>query len=130
MSTENIIYAFILTILTGLYAVLGVFLIFWIKTTCTRFLSFGLGLSAGIMIYLSFFELLKESNHLLTNRSNASWNGLVIVMFLAGLALAGIMVYISFNELLPTARRYSGHMSLFGLFCSMVLTTFNLYLLR
>jgi len=218
------------------------------------------------MIYLSFFELLKESNHLLTDGSKNNWNGLVIAMFLVGLAIAGlidtfthnrmeacpsleckknkqqfwveqallktgiftaiviaihnfpegiatfttasinmvfgisiaiaiaihnipegfcialpiyyatknkkksilyallaglaepagalltyfillpfinnnvlgiilaivagIMVYISFDELLPTARRYGGHTSLFGLICGMALMAFSLYLLH
>ncbi|MFA7654054.1 MAG: zinc transporter ZupT [Candidatus Magasanikbacteria bacterium] len=88
---NNIILAFVLTILAGLSTVLGAFLIFWVKTTCTKFLSFGLGLSAGVMIYLSFFELLKESNHLLTNGVNNGYNGLVIIMFLVGLTIAGII---------------------------------------
>ena len=96
---NNIILAFILTILAGLSTVLGAFLIFWIKTTCTKFLSFGLGLSAGVMIYLSFFELLKESNHLLTNGSSGNWNELVIVMFLVGLAIAGIIDMFTHNRM-------------------------------
>ncbi len=96
---NNIILAFILTILAGLSTVLGAFLIFWIRTTCTKFLSFGLGLSAGVMIYLSFFELLKESNHLLTDGSNGNWNGLVIVMFLVGLVIAGVIDMFTHNRM-------------------------------
>lgn len=99
MPTENFVYAFILTMIAGLSTVAGALLIFWIKTTCTKFLSFGLGLSAGVMIYLSFFELLKESNLLLIAGHKESYSGLVIIMFLAGLALAGIIDVFTHNRL-------------------------------
>lgn len=96
---SNILLAFILTILAGLSTIIGAFLIFWIKTNCTKFLSFGLGLSAGVMIYLSFFELLKESNHLLTDGSNNNWSGLVIIMFLVGLTITGIIDIFTHNRM-------------------------------
>lgn len=86
---NSIILAFFLTTLAGLSTVLGAFLAFLVKTTCTKFLSFGLGLSAGVMIYLSFFELLKESNHLLTGDLNQNYSGLVMIMFLVGLGITG-----------------------------------------
>ena len=96
---NNIILAFVLTILAGLSTVVGAFMIFWVKTTCTKFLSFGLGLSAGVMIYLSFFELLKESNHLLTGGVNGGYSGLVVIMFLIGLAIAGVIDAFTHNRL-------------------------------
>ena len=96
---SNIIFAFILTFLAGLSTVIGALLIFWIKTTCTKFLSFGLGISAGVMIYLSFFELLKESNYLLTGGLNNNWSGPVILMFFVGLVIAGIIDMFTHNRM-------------------------------
>jgi len=96
---SNFFLAFTLTVLAGLSTVIGAFLIFWVKNTRTRFLSFGLGLSAGVMIYLSFFELLRESNRLLNEVANNEYNWLVILMFLIGLAIAGIIDTITHNRM-------------------------------
>ena len=96
---SNLFLAFSLTVLAGLSTVIGAFLIFWIKNPRAKFLSFGLGLSAGVMIYLSFFELLKESNHLLNESSQNEYSWLVIMMFLAGLAIAGIVDTFTHNRM-------------------------------
>lgn len=88
---NNFFLAFLLTVLAGLSTAVGALLVFWVKTSCTKFLSFGLGLSAGVMIYLSFFELLKEANHLLLGNVQSGYRWLVIFMFLCGLALAAII---------------------------------------
>lgn len=96
---SNLFLAFSLTFLAGLSTVIGAFLIFWIKNPRARFLSFGLGLSAGVMIYLSFFELLKESNHLLSLSSKNEYGWLAIMMFLAGLAVAGIIDAFTHNRM-------------------------------
>ncbi|MFA5995393.1 MAG: zinc transporter ZupT [Patescibacteria group bacterium] len=123
MST-NTIYAFILTTLAGLSTVLGACLIFWIKTTCTKFLSFGLGLSAGVMIYLSFFELLKESNHLLASTGNNNW--LVIMLFLVGLAIAGIIdIFTNYKQ--PYTKTFWNKQALLktGIFTAIVITIHN-----
>jgi len=96
---ENIILAFALTTFAGLSTVLGALLIFWIKSTSTKFLSFGLGLSAGVMIYLSFFELLKESNHLLSDGLDGKYSLMVISMFLVGMVIAGIIDALTHSRL-------------------------------
>jgi len=96
---NNIILAFVLTTFAGLSTVLGALLIFWIKTTSTRFLSFGLGLSAGVMIYLSFFELLKESNHLLSDNLDSKYSLVVVMMFLVGMVIAGIIDALTHSRL-------------------------------
>jgi ZIP family zinc transporter len=58
MNSNKIIIPFILTLLAGLSTVAGS-LIFLSHTFCKRkFIGFFLGLSAGVMIYLSFVELL------------------------------------------------------------------------
>lgn len=96
---SNILLAFALTIFAGLSTVIGALLIFWIKTTSNKFLSFGLGLSAGVMIYLSFFELLRESNSILIDGSDKIWSGLVIVMFLVGMVIAGVIDLFTHNRM-------------------------------
>ena len=53
--------AFLLTLFAGLSTVLGAFIAFWGGAKNTKFLSIGLGFSAGVMIYVSFVEILVKS---------------------------------------------------------------------
>lgn len=53
--------AFLLTLFAGLSTVLGAFIAFWGGAKNTKFLSVGLGFSAGVMIYVSFVEILVKS---------------------------------------------------------------------
>ena len=57
MSTEIIIQAFLLTLFAGLSTGIGSSLAFFTKRTNTKLLSYVLGFSAGVMIYVSFIEL-------------------------------------------------------------------------
>jgi ZIP family zinc transporter len=56
----NIILALILTALAGLSTGLGSAIAYFIKRPKTIYLSFSLGFSAGVMIYISFMELLPK----------------------------------------------------------------------
>ncbi len=53
--------AFMLTLLAGLSTGIGAALAFFSKADNTKFLSVGLGFSAGMMIYISFMEILPMS---------------------------------------------------------------------
>ncbi len=55
---DNILYAFLFTLLAGLSTGIGSALAFFADRTNTRFLAGSLGFSAGVMIYVSFAELL------------------------------------------------------------------------
>ncbi len=55
---ENIVAAFLFTLLAGLSTGIGSALAFFADRTNTRFLAGSLGFSAGVMIYVSFVELL------------------------------------------------------------------------
>lgn len=57
--------ALLMSFLAGLATVIGGFFTFFIKRTNLRGLSIGLGFSAGVMIFLSFTEILKSSNLML-----------------------------------------------------------------
>lgn len=57
-SLENIIFGFLLTSVAGLSTGIGSLIAFLIKVPKVRYLTFGLGFSAGVMIYVSFAELL------------------------------------------------------------------------
>lgn len=55
---ENLISAFALTLIAGISTGIGAIFAFFSKGTSTRFLSVCTGLSAGVMLYVSFMELL------------------------------------------------------------------------
>lgn len=57
----NVIFALVLTLFAGLATGIGSAIAFFAKHTNKKFLSFALGLSAGVMIYVSFMELLYQA---------------------------------------------------------------------
>lgn len=62
----QLLWAFGLTLFAGLSTGIGSLIAFFAKRTNTSFLSFSLGLSAGVMIYVSFVELFMQSQEMLT----------------------------------------------------------------
>ena len=93
----NLIYAFLLTLFAGLSTGIGGVLAFFIKKDNILALSLGLGFSAGVMIYVSFTELLQESKHyLISSFGNNTGEWLSIALFFTGMAIAAII-----DKLLP-----------------------------
>ena len=66
MDNQTILIAFLLTLFAGLSTGIGGLIALIAKRTNTNFLSFALGLSAGVMIYVSFMEMLPQSIESLT----------------------------------------------------------------
>lgn len=62
IETNTVLLAFGLTILAGLSTGIGSTLAFVAKRTNTRFLSVAMGFSAGVMIYVSFMEILPDAH--------------------------------------------------------------------
>lgn len=60
--------AFGLTLMAGLATGIGSFIAFFAKTTNTKFLSFALGFSAGVMIYVSMIEIFFKAKDTLTGK--------------------------------------------------------------
>lgn len=91
-STNQIIFAFALTLLAGLSTGIGSALAFFAKRTNTRFLSASLGFSAGVMIYVSFVEIFPQSFESLTLVYGKTKGQLVAtIAFFAGMALIAII---------------------------------------
>ncbi len=61
LTFNNVASALLLTLLAGLSTGIGSLMAFFAKHTNTRFLSFSLGLSAGVMVYVSFMELMPDA---------------------------------------------------------------------
>ncbi len=58
---DNILTAFLLTLFAGLATGIGSLAAFFTQSTNKRFLSFALGFSAGVMLYVSFVEILPKA---------------------------------------------------------------------
>ncbi len=61
LTTDNILIALGMTFIAGLCTGIGSLMAFFTKQTDTKFLSVALGLSAGVMIYISFMELMPDA---------------------------------------------------------------------
>jgi ZIP family zinc transporter len=89
---ENVLLAFGLTIFAGLSTGIGSALAFFTKHTSKRFLSVSLGFSAGVMIYVSFVEILRKAQTSLAavhGEKSAWW--LAAGAFFGGILLIGLI---------------------------------------
>lgn len=85
---NTVLFAFGLTTFAGLSTGIGGLLALFVQQTNTRFLSMALGFSAGVMIYVSFVEILVKAREALT----AHWGGVAgswaaVLSFFGGIAL-------------------------------------------
>lgn len=89
---NNVLFAFALTALAGLSTGIGALVALCVKQSNTRFLSVSLGFSAGVMMYVSFMELMPKARVALTQH----WGGtagawLSVVAFFCGIGLIALI---------------------------------------
>jgi ZIP family zinc transporter len=84
MGLENAGFAFILTLIAGLSTGIGSAIAFIIKKPNIKYLCFSLGLSTGVMLYVSFIELLPDAMHEIGD----IW---ALYAFFAGMIIMGII---------------------------------------
>ncbi|MBN2667789.1 MAG: zinc transporter ZupT [Bacteroidales bacterium] len=95
-NTQEILNAILLTGFAGLATGIGSLISLTAKKTNTNYLSFSLGLSAGVMIYVSFVELFSQSGDIL--KANYGDNGELYNM----LAFIGGVLFIAIiDKLIP-----------------------------
>lgn len=90
--TENVLIAFTLTLIAGLATGIGSLLAFFTSRTNTKFLSFALGFSAGVMIYISFVEIFMKAEEALVNElgvMNGKW--VTVIGFFGGMILIALI---------------------------------------
>jgi len=89
---ENVLIAFGLTLFAGLATGIGSALAFFTKQTNTKFLSAALGFSAGVMIYVSFVEILVKAKDALGEAyGEVAGTWYVVAAFFGGILLIGII---------------------------------------
>lgn len=98
---ENIIGALLLTLFAGLATGIGSVIGFFAKRTNKKFLCFSLGLSAGVMVYISFMEMLHTSRiELETLLGDAQMGDLVAI----GLFFGGVLLAALIDKLIPESE--------------------------
>ncbi|HUS86961.1 MAG TPA: zinc transporter ZupT [Bacteroidales bacterium] len=100
MDWNNVILAFVLTLFAGLATAIGGALAFFTRRTNTTFLSYSLGFSAGVMIYISFTEILADANHIISqsvNETSSSWR--TFIFFIAGFFLTALI-----DKIIPSRK--------------------------
>ncbi|PLR96895.1 zinc transporter ZupT [Bacillus sp. T33-2] len=86
--TENLLFAFGLTLMAGLATGIGSILAFFTSRTNTKFLSLALGFSAGVMIYVSMIEIfVKAKIALVDSLGNEMGNWITVAGFFGGMLL-------------------------------------------
>lgn len=96
----NVIYAFVLTLLAGLSTGIGSLIALLARRTNRRFLSFALGFSAGVMIYVSFVDLFPQSMHILGEGYGERWGGVATTVAFFG----GILFIALIDRLVPSVE--------------------------
>jgi ZIP family zinc transporter len=99
-SIETILFAFGLTLFAGLSTGIGSALAFFTKRTNTRFLSIALGFSAGVMIYVSFVEIImKAKTELIAELGDKQGYWITVLAFFGGIAVIALI-----DKLIPSAE--------------------------
>jgi len=90
--------AFGLTVFAGLATGFGSAIAFFAKRTNTKFLSIALGFSAGVMIYVSFVEILFKARQILSlEHGEAAGYLITLAAFFTGMILIAVI-----DKLVPT----------------------------
>ena len=85
---NNYLIAFIFSAIAGLSTVIGGFVTFFIKENSLKYLSFGLGLSAGVMLFVSLVDLYPESTEMIKTQMGSNFAWLSIACFGLGMLTA------------------------------------------
>ncbi|NLJ01584.1 MAG: zinc transporter ZupT [Bacteroidales bacterium] len=95
MDNQTVLIAFTLTFIAGISTGIGSLIAFVAKRTNTNFLSFALGLSAGVMIYVSFMEMLPTSLESLSDEFGEK-KGMLYMIFglFGGIGLIGLIDFL------------------------------------
>ena len=128
----NYINAFLLTLFAGLATGIGGLAIMFIRKFSPKVLSAALGFSAGVMIFLSFNEIIPEAGEMLKVNFPHNYNWIVYLGFIIGIIVAILIDYflpdhIDAEELMhPDIPSHNKHMlKRAGLFTAIAICVHN-----
>ena len=88
---NDVLFAFLVTLFAGLSTGIGSLIAVMAKSTSRKFLSFSLGLSAGVMLYVSFVEILADANARLTETMDKNGEWLCVLFFFVGIGIIAMI---------------------------------------
>jgi len=93
LSLETLLFAFMLTLFAGLSTSVGAVLAFFSKSKNYTILSVGMGFSAGVMIYVSFVEILNKSKYAFSQlyANDLYGESFAVLSFFAGIGLSAFI---------------------------------------
>ncbi len=94
---EQIFIAILLTLFAGFSTAIGSTIAFFSRKDDLRVLSLGLGFSAGVMIYISFMEILPTALKDFKNHYDSHWAELLVLACFFG----GILISLLIDKLIP-----------------------------
>lgn len=94
---KQLFFAFLLTLLAGISTGIGSAIAFFAKRTHTSFLSVSLGFSAGVMIYVSFMDLMPNAVGWLTEIHGSRLG----VLYATLSFFAGVLLILLIDRLVP-----------------------------
>ena len=101
-TNTHILFAFLLTVIAGLSTGIGSLVALLAKKTNKNFLSLSLGFSAGIMIYVSFMEMMPEALSQLSNVYDEKKGTLYLILaFFAGIILINLIDFLIPKQINP-----------------------------
>ena len=121
---NDILLPFLLTLAAGLATGIGSAIAFLARRTNKKLLSFSLGLSGGVMVYVSFVELFHEAEVALSQAwGDPLGRGFTVAAFFGGILLIGIIDRLvpsfenpheahSVEEMNPSAAEFKAHSKL------------------
>ena len=90
---QNFVPAMLITLFAGLSTAIGGGIAFIVKKDNLKALSVGLGFSAGVMIFVSFMDMLPEADKLLLANFPNNHQWLTLAGFVIGLIVAILIDY-------------------------------------
>ena len=95
LTFESILLALGLTLVAGMSTAIGGLMAFSKTATNTRFLSGALGLSAGVMIYVAFMEMIPETLEVLKGEyGDTMANIYMLIAFFGGMGLIALIDFL------------------------------------
>lgn len=139
--SPDVLWAFSLTLFAGLSTGVGSAIAFFAKRTDYRFLGIAMGFSAGVMLYVSFQEILPKAEDAVRraySAEDAAW--ITTLSFFAGIAIIALIDLVIpkpenphevrapddlWQVKQPRARAHTSHMLRTGLFTTLAIGIHN-----
>lgn len=119
---DNTIISFILTLLAGLSTLFGMVIIFIFKKTNYKVISFSLSFAAGVMVSISFTDLIPESIEMLKSKLQNFPLFLIVLILIT----IGILLSIFIDKLFPSANNTQSRLYQVGLISMIAIIIHNI----